>query len=69
MSQNTSPIPVDPTQQFDVRVVEHQARKHQLDRDAYNAWLAALPDEAEHAVESSVRFSTPYADKVRRARR
>jgi hypothetical protein len=69
MSQTTSPIPVDPNQKFDVRVVEHQVRKNQLDRAAYDAWIAALPDEAEHAVESSVRFSTPYADKVRRARR
>jgi hypothetical protein len=65
---NTPPIPVDPASAFDVRIVEHQARIQKLDSAAYEAWLAELPDDAEHGQESGVRFSTPHADRVTRRR-
>jgi hypothetical protein len=69
MNNPSSPIPVDPSEQFDTRVVEHRVRRYQHDKAAYEAWLASLPDDAEHASESNVRFTSPYAEKYKRARR
>jgi hypothetical protein len=51
--------------QFDVRILAHQIRRGMITQAEIDARVAALPDEAEEAVESQVRFTTPYADRLR----
>lgn len=50
---------------FDARILQHQLRRGKIDPAEVEAYLASLPDEAEEAVESQVRFTTPYADRAR----
>ncbi|MCO4744070.1 MAG: hypothetical protein KC912_04730 [Proteobacteria bacterium] len=52
---------------YDVRVVNSLARRGELDREAYAAHLAALPDEADEGVETETRFATPYNDRAENA--
>ncbi|HMV68573.1 MAG TPA: hypothetical protein PKA64_17110 [Myxococcota bacterium] len=54
---------------FDVRVIEHAIRRGTLTRAEVDAELATLDDEAEFAVESSVRFHAGVADRGSRGRR
>jgi|JI10StandDraft_1071094.scaffolds.fasta_scaffold4669302_1 hypothetical protein len=63
-----NPDPFSDTR-FDVRVIEHAIRRRSLTRDEVNAHLAALEDDAEHAVESHVRFHSSFSDRPARGRR
>ncbi len=51
---------------LDTRVLPHAVRRGSVSFDEVKAHLAGLPDESEEVVESAVRFSTPYADRVAR---
>jgi hypothetical protein len=51
--------------QFDVRILAHRLRRGQLTQAEIDAHKASLPDEADEAVESQIRFTTPYADRAR----
>jgi|JI8StandDraft_1071087.scaffolds.fasta_scaffold839040_1 hypothetical protein len=48
---------------FDARVIDHAIRRGSLTRQEVNTFLAELPDEAEHGVESNVKFISSFADK------
>lgn len=53
---------------FDVRLVPHSVRRNRLPREVLAAHLDALPDEAAEGVECEVKFSTPYASRVKTER-
>ncbi|MCB9666238.1 MAG: hypothetical protein H6732_19165 [Alphaproteobacteria bacterium] len=53
---------------FDVRLVPHSLRRSRLTNEALDAHLDALPDEAAEGVECEVKFSTPYASRVKAER-
>ena len=61
-----SPVSVDPEFGWDVRVLEHQARRGKLNGADVKAHLSTLADDAAEGVEADARFSTPFADKGRR---
>jgi hypothetical protein len=43
---------------FDVRTIERYLAEGKVTRADYDAYLAALPDDADESVESSVQFSS-----------
>lgn len=53
---------------FDTRIIEHGIRRGTLKPAEVNTFLQDLPDDAEHAVDANVRFTTPFGDKHRRRR-
>lgn len=53
---------------FDVRVIDHAIRRNTLTRAEVNEHLATLPDEAELAVESSVRFHATHMERPKHRR-
>lgn len=48
---------------FDVRLLPYSIRRGRVTHDAVAEHLASLPDEADEAVKSEVRFTTPFADR------
>ncbi len=57
MDDRTAPEPSTASEQmFDVRVVKHLMRRQALDYEAYEAYLASLPDEAEHGEPTEAVF-------------
>jgi len=50
--------------QFDVRTQAHVLRRGSITQAEIDAHVASLPDDADEAVESHVRFTTPYADRL-----
>jgi hypothetical protein len=48
---------------FDTRVTEYALRRKEITKDEIQAQLDSLPDDAAEAVESSVRFHTPFATR------
>ncbi len=49
------PTPVDESL-FDGRTVDRHIAEGRTTKEAYEAYLASLPDDTEEAVESEVRF-------------
>jgi|JI10StandDraft_1071094.scaffolds.fasta_scaffold1690726_2 hypothetical protein len=54
---------------FDVRIQEHQIRRGAVTRAELNAHLDSLPDDADQAVESHVRFVPTWASRHGHRRR
>lgn len=50
--------------EFDVRVVRFHLREGNVSPKDHQEYLDSLPDEAEEAVESEVRFDNAYERRV-----
>lgn len=50
----------DIRKEFDVRVVNYHLRRRTVSTDEYRDFLASLPDDADEAVETEVRFDNTY---------
>lgn len=46
----------DTDKSYDTRMIRHQMRRQKIDLVELEKHLAKLPDDAEHAVETDVRF-------------
>lgn len=57
-----------PESRFDVRVIDHAIRRGSITRAEVAAHREGLQDDAEHAVESTVKFSSHIAEKSPRRR-
>lgn len=53
----------DKDRHFDVRIVEAQIRRGTITADDYKAYLASLPDDAEHAEPSNVVFESAFRQR------
>ncbi len=49
---------------FDTRTQKHRLRRGEIAVKELDEHLAALPDESEEAVEASVKFTSPYEDRL-----
>jgi len=50
----------DTPKEYDIRVVWFHLRNGNVAHKDYDAYLAALPDDTEEAVESKIRFDNAY---------
>lgn len=53
-----------PEARFDKRTLPHRQRRGEFTQAEVDAHLATLPDDAEEAVESTVRFAAPTASRA-----
>jgi hypothetical protein len=47
-------------EKFDVRTIEHKLRRGVITQAQYEAFLAQLPDDAAHGIETTTRFATGH---------
>lgn len=57
MSKILAPSPYSAESLFDSRVVERHIAEGRTTKEAYEAYLASLPDETEEGVQSDLRFT------------
>ena len=57
MSKILTPSPYSEESLFDERVVERHIAEGRTTKEAYEAYLASLPDETEEVVQSELRFT------------
>lgn len=49
---------------YDVRVVHYNVRRGRMSHDDVKAFIADLPDEAEHARETETRWATRFQSRL-----
>jgi len=57
MSKILAPSPYSEESLFDSRVVERHIEEGRTTTEAYEAYLASLPDETEEVIHSELRFT------------
>ncbi len=53
-------------QKFDVRTLPHTLRRGKVTKEELQAFLDALPDDADLAEETETRFNSAFADRQKR---
>lgn len=58
---------MDKEQLHDVRVFRHRMKVGAFTREEQEAYLASLPDDADEATETQVRFTASWASRQTKA--